>query len=403
MVVPARERPRAAEVPPLHPSEPPFFTADVAVALDAQGHPGLSVAITIPYAELQWLKMDRGYGAGVEIAVTFEPRRGTRVYGDAWERRVLVPTFEDTRLTSGAITDRRTFDVPPGAYQVRVTLRDIDADQRSQAHDRVQVPDYSRIPVGFADLELGIADSSGNFEVLPTRSYGADVARLAARAVLFDRRPGAWPRPYTFRYRILDEAGAPVKEGTRSVTLAHSAEPVVLRPDSAGLFIGTYSFEVTLDEGRSHWRVDRTFSVEESGPPRGKDFDRMLEALAYIADSREIDHLRTLRPEEQAQGWEEFWRRRDPTPDTPRNEALLEFLRRVRYAESHFQGFGPGWRSDMGRIYIKFGAPDQVENRAASSVEPAVEVWSYNRPYRRFVFYDRDGFGRYVLEQPAPE
>jgi hypothetical protein len=51
----------------------------------------------------------------------------------------------------------------------------------------------------------------------------------------------------------------------------------------------------------------------------------------------------------------------------------------------------------MGRVYIKFGPPDQVENRPATSQSPPLEIWYYNRPYRRLVFEDRDGFGRYVL------
>ena len=123
----------------------------------------------------------------------------------------------------------------------------------------------------------------------------------------------------------------------------------------------------------------------------------MLEPLAYIAEPGEIEALRALAPEQQAKGWEEFWRRRDPTPESGRNEAMLEFFRRVHYAEENFQGYGPGWRSDMGRIYIKFGPPDQVETRPATAQNPPLEVWYYNRPYRRLVFEDREGFGRYVL------
>ena len=107
--------------------------------------------------------------------------------------------------------------------------------------------------------------------------------------------------------------------------------------------------------------------------------------------------------DQQAAGWEQFWRRRDPTPDTPRNEALIEFIRRVHHAERQFQGFGPGWRSDMGRIYIRYGAPDQVESRAAGTDSPQLEIWYYHNPFRRFVFGDREGFGRYVLLSPAGE
>jgi dihydrodipicolinate synthase/N-acetylneuraminate lyase len=57
----------------------------------------------------------------------------------------------------------------------------------------------------------------------------------------------------------------------------------------------------------------------------------------------------------------------------------------------------------MGRIYIKYGQPDQIENRAATASSATIEVWYYNRPYRRFVFVDRDGFGRFVLTGPSDE
>lgn len=394
---------RAADLPPLRPGEPPYFTADVAVALDSDGRPALSVSLSVPYGELQWLKLQRGYGAGMEFSVSFQPRRAGRIYGDVWERRVVLPDFELTRSSTRAVVDKRTFQVPPGRYNVRLTLRDFNADMQSLARGTIEVPDYSRVPLGFADLELGTVDSLGAFSPVATRSFGLEVSRLAARAELFDRRPGAWPRHYDFHYRLLDDQGEPILQGDKGATLARSADPLVVKPDSSALFVGAYTFELELTEGKSRWRVDRSFTVEESGPPRGKEFTRMLDALAYIADQREIDHLKNLPPEDQARGWDEFWKRRDPTPDTPRNEAMLEFLRRVRYAGAHFQGYGPGWRSDMGRIYIKFGAPDQVDSRPANSIEPPTEIWYYNQPYRRFVFRDQDGFGRFVLEEPAPE
>jgi GWxTD domain-containing protein len=258
--------------------------------------------------------------------------------------------------------------------------------------------------VGFADLELGLTDSTGNsFSAVSTRIFGLNTAQLGARVTLFDRRPGPWPRTYTFHYRVLDETGQEISVGSQPFTLQHSADPVILRPSTSGLFIGAYVLEIQLVEGKSRWRSERSFEVEESGPPRGKDFERMLEPLSYIATPQEIATLRALRPEEQARGWEDFWRKRDPTPDTPRNEAQFEFFRRVRYAEQHFQGFGPGWRSDMGRIYIKFGPPDQIETHPPSSETGQIEVWDYNHPLRRFVFEDREGFGRFILRSPSGE
>ncbi len=393
----------AMDFPPLRSDGPPYFTADVAISVDAEAHPALSVSITTPYSELTWVKLARGYGAGAEITVVFEPRGRARTFGDTWERRIAVPSFEATRSPNAALVEKRTFAPPPGRYDMRVEITDLNANEGSSARERIEVPDYSRVPVGFADLELGVTDSAGVFTPSPTRTFGLNVTRLAARAAVFDRRAGGWPRRYSFHYHIRDDHGEELVGGVQDATIEHSAQPVLIRPSSTDLFLGSYVFEVELSEGKSHWRVERSFEVEESGPPRGREFERMLEPLSYIAESGEIEELRSLPPEQQAQGWEAFWRKRDPTPETSRNEAMLEFFRRVHYAEEHFQGFGPGWRSDMGRVYIKYGPPDQVETRPATAQTPQQEIWYYNNHDRRLVFEDREGFGRYVLRTLLPE
>lgn len=393
----------AVDLPPLRSERPPVFTADVAISLTPDGRPGMSVAVTIGHGELQWVRIPRGFAAGAEISVAFEPHDHGRIFGDVWEKRIVVPSFGATISPNTAIVEKRSFDMPPGRYELRVSVRDLNGDQTSSANTPIILPDYSKVPVGFADLELGLADSTGTFTSSTTRRFGLDVRRLGAQASLFDRRGGGWPRHYTFRYRILDDEGDEVVAGGQDVTLARSGQPVIVKPSSSDLFIGVYTFEVSLTEGKSKWRVDRSFEVEESGPPRGKEWDRMLEALSYVADDRDVERLRALPPDQQAQGWEDFWRRRDPTPDTRRNEAMLEFFRRVRYADRHFAGAGPGWRSDMGRIYIKFGAPDQIESRPPTTDSPQLEIWYYNQPYRRFVFADREGFGRYTLVSPTIE
>ena len=398
----------AAETPSLRAEQPPDFTSDFALSLDGEGRPAMGVSVTVPYQGLQWtLLKDRGpgerYGADLEVSVAFEPARSGPLKGGVWERRLVVAGFDATRGPRSVLVERHTLQLTPGKYRVNVRVRDLGAGIESQATQQIQVPDYSRAPVAFADLELGLVDSVSAFRPVATRVYGPEVRNLAARAALFDRRPGAWPRLYPFHYRILDEAGERLSEGTVSVTMSRSAEPVVIRPSSTDLFVGNYVLEVELTEGRSKWRVDRSFEVEESGPPPRAEFERMLEPLSYIATAAEIDRLRRLPPEGQAQGWEEFWRGRDPNPETARNEALIEFIRRVRYAEHHFQGYGPGWRSDMGRIYIRYGPPSQVENRPATTSTPQLEIWSYENPFRRFVFADREGFGRFVLVSPLGE
>jgi len=78
--------------------------------------------------------------------------------------------------------------------------------------------------------------------------------------------------------------------------------------------------------------------------------------------------------EERDQFIEQFWRRRDPNPKTGINEYKQEHYRRITYANEHFAAGIPGWKSDRGKIYIKFGPPDDIENLAYGS--------AYGHPYQ---------------------
>jgi len=59
---------------------------------------------------------------------------------------------------------------------------------------------------------------------------------------------------------------------------------------------------------------------------------------------------------------ENFWQRRDPTPDTPENEYKEEHYRRIAYANEHFAAGVPGWRTDRGRMWIMYGKPDSTDS-----------------------------------------
>jgi len=84
--------------------------------------------------------------------------------------------------------------------------------------------------------------------------------------------------------------------------------------------------------------------------------------VVYIITPEEKSAFKQLsNDEERDQFIEQFWLRRDPTPDTPENEYKEEHYRRIAYANEHFAAGIPGWKTDRGRIYIMWGAPDQIE------------------------------------------
>jgi GWxTD domain-containing protein len=69
--------------------------------------------------------------------------------------------------------------------------------------------------------------------------------------------------------------------------------------------------------------------------------------------------------EEREQFIEQFWRRRDPDPDTDENEYREQYYERIAYSNEHFASGIPGWKTDRGRIYIMYGKADDVESHPA--------------------------------------
>ncbi len=97
------------------------------------------------------------------------------------------------------------------------------------------------------------------------------------------------------------------------------------------------------------------------------------EDVAYIITDEEKKAFKQLNTDEERQEFiEQFWLRRDPTPDTIENEFKEEHYRRIAYANEHYASGIPGWKTDRGRIYIMYGPADEVESHPSGG--------AYERP-----------------------
>jgi len=95
--------------------------------------------------------------------------------------------------------------------------------------------------------------------------------------------------------------------------------------------------------------------------------------VTYIITDEERKAFKKLETDEERERFiEEFWRRRDPDPDTDENEYREEYYERIAYANEHFASGIPGWKSDRGRIWIMYGKPDEQETHPSGG--------NYNRP-----------------------
>ncbi len=90
--------------------------------------------------------------------------------------------------------------------------------------------------------------------------------------------------------------------------------------------------------------------------------------VQFIMSKEEIAKWKSLKTDEEANAFVAlFWARRDPTPDTPRNEARELFEARVQWADKNLKDGGKqrGAMTDRGKTFILYGQPKRIERATA--------------------------------------
>jgi len=150
--------------------------------------------------------------------------------------------------------------------------------------------------------------------------------------------------------------------------------------------------------------------------------DWLEKDVAYIITDEERKAFKRLETDDEREHFiEEFWRRRDPDPDTDENEYREEYYERIAYANEHYSSGIPGWKTDRGRIYIMYGKPDELEthpsggtyNRESYEGGGSTSTYPFERWFYRYLpgigsgieieFVDPTGSGEYRIARNPDE
>jgi hypothetical protein len=318
-------------------SGPVGFTVDAATFPDSAGQ-SLDLYLRIPPATLRTLLA--GGEQGGHARITAELKSG---YGGRRQQaeQVLEVAAQDTLGEFGEVVLLR-FAAKPGPQKLKVKIEDVK--QRPTKLPRM------------GKSKFATADVSGEFEVPgvkgrrqqsdpefvweeqgpaaqgptpfhrlgkslipnPERLYGlfSTDLHVAFSATSPDARPWKW------RVRVLDERqdASAVVESTATAASRLGAQA---RIDVSRLPAGGYDLEVTAwQEGDSKpmQRVAR-FSIAWRPETWRRSSGEIQELVHFLLEGNEEDRFVQLQPGEQERWMEDFWRRRDPSPETAINEA----------------------------------------------------------------------------------
>jgi GWxTD domain-containing protein len=144
-------------------------------------------------------------------------------------------------------------------------------------------------------------------------------------------------------------------------------------------------------------------------------FNKWIEDVGPIITSQELKAWKELDNNTERERFiEEFWDRRKPDRDSTDNEYREAYYERIAYVNEHFSSGIPGYKTDRGRVYLKYGKPDEVESHPAGGAyqrEPSegggststypFERWFYRnipgRPGANIEFVDPTSTGEYRL------
>jgi GWxTD domain-containing protein len=116
-----------------------------------------------------------------------------------------------------------------------------------------------------------------------------------------------------------------------------------------------------------------------------------LKMMYYILEDEEYEQFNDGDDDYISRKIIEYWKHKDPTPETPYNEAMAEYFRRVDFAFFNLKDINEkdGAKTKRGMIYILHGEPDAVEDTIKDKVTTL--KWRYNKLGQEFVFTSNDG------------
>jgi GWxTD domain-containing protein len=367
----------------------------------------------------------------VEVRVT--DSTGLKLLEQSWQNEATAVL----RRPDAFAVDMVRFSIAPGRYRLEVAV--VDSVSGRRAGTGVDLEGFATAPAA-SDLLLSPQirlTAAGDTVPRPAElRWGQMLVAAAARLDLTPLRPTAYylleaysatQASGTLRLRVADSTGrALITTAETPVQVPTGGGVLKGQLDLGGLPPGNYDMVAALElAGKTVERsadftmagLDETLEkdvvrreaakVTDEGyfeAMNQEELELAKDPLVIVAESGELSKWSNdLSLRAKRRFLVDFWKRRDQTPETPVNEARQLFYEGVAYADKNFGEKGrvsaPGWRTDRGRIYVKYGSPDEQLDRVQAGRSVPYQVWRYRRGRDRYyVFADRsNGIGIYQL------
>tara|TARA_B100000902_G_scaffold248877_1_gene235542 strand:- start:1041 stop:2261 length:1221 start_codon:yes stop_codon:yes gene_type:complete len=352
---------------------------------------------------LQFLKKDIYFESSYDLNITLISEDGSKIEDKSFRESIEVDNFSKTVSLSNPKLIIAKFVIPFQEFDVNFTLKDMDTKligKKQKRFTKKNLPSgkYSKI-----FDPIFVKNKKGNWEFEPNK-YPLNVKKIEVKNNTLE----------FYQYFSLKKG-----DYLMDVSLTSDKKTIWNKSikDKSDKTYGYKFLQIPLDNiEKSDLRVkiqvsqqgnisSKSFPIELKNDylmlSSIKDVSSALDQMNYILNIEERKELRNLKGSEKEKFFKKVWAKRDPDVTTKENELMIEYYKRVAFAEDNFsRGVSGGWKSDMGMIYILFGKPDDILKSMNPQQSYNYEKWYYFQINEEFSFIDEFGFGDYRLRTP---
>lgn len=350
----------------------------------------------IPYGELHYESPENVIFANVIIPFRIIDIDRPDSLVDTLYRQFTIPSF------SFAAKEQATFLVqfgtylPEGRFNYRIEV--LSGDKIGISEDTLEIrrEDYRMSDIclssGITVDTTGDYLTKGNLRVVPHPSHVFDdrFRNLFFYYELYDIVPGR--DTLAAVYTITDAEGKTLRRVSRMVEKSFPAQAVNCGIDIQSIAAGEYALVVAIADDEANVIAEKEVPFSISRVQRHEvSYEGMpfYDEIEYFISSQDYKKFKKLPKEGQNAFLVRFWRIYDyPT-----------IAARFEYADDQYRhGDTPGHKTDRGRIYVRYGQPDEIDRPLPLQLQESrpFEHWQYANG-EQFIFVDIRGVNEYIL------
>lgn len=386
------------------------FTFDVLNFYSTEGTGSrVDVYVEIPLGNFEFKKSkddDSKYISKLDLTIDVkEVPGGKSAYSAVTKEELTTKIANSEYLNLNSQIVAKNLFLNPGKYKMKITIYELSTKRRYEMEKEFEVRDFTLNAFSISDIMIVSKINMINGKKFITPDVARNVGALDTFNIFFFIYKNTTVKDISLNIKIFDSEKKEIAaffENMEEVKTQMQNQYIYAIPTN-NMSYGQYTVEVTASN--SDYSTVGTSKIENINtdfPYSLKDIDKLIDQLVYIAKSSEMDNMRDGKTDSEKQKrFLEFWKSKDPTPGTKRNELMIEYYRRLTFANAHFNNtYSEGWKTDMGMVYILFGMPSNIERHPYEMDTKPYEIWEYDNITRQFIFVDNSGFGDYRLITP---